>query len=475
MMGTGEGIRATYGTSVSNKILNYTNADGLKFLYLGDPGQGATVDFQATTIATTAHCIPMTQLCYFNFDGINAGQLFNCTRAFSGNLFSTSLNTSASPNDYVEGSLNVGLAFAGNPELTEAGEQFYVNTTYPGYPSSYESGFNSTKLYTTNPLYYGAWAAGYPAPDLSVDSTAPTFEGDTGIFWDRDRGGRFLLNCSTTVWLVNYTWVNGAVQDFNTTLASTDLAALLSAPLAWVLNQPVANTITDAATVASITGNNSRTIAAMFAQEISRAMLAYSLSAIDPVVNILEQERIAGLKLARIPLVPLYLLIATKAIYVVAVIILAIGAYAFTHPAETEVVKAQLSVRGLAAAHFNSPSMMQQQVIQQIQSRLDAAKEKDSSETKDEEITSSDQSDLPPGQRVLKHAATAPASGTVEPQEPPKNPKVGLLPTADGGWEFVLLANGVWNSIKPIVKSLVVQDANAGGLGEVGSVIKAWN
>ena len=474
MLGLGEATRAIYGTSLSNQVLNYTDLQGRDYLYLGDPTQDATEDFQATTIATTSQCVPMTQLCYFNYDGANEGQLFNCTRAFSGNIFSSSLNTSAEAIDYLYSGINVGMAFSKNPQLTEAGGQFFQSSLGLGYPEPVDmnSGFNITQIYPTNPLHYGAWGAGYPAGDLSTSSdNTPNFTGDTGIYFDSMLGGRWVFNCSTTVWNVNYTWVNGAVQDFNVTLASPDLGGMLSSSLAWAGYQPqVQNAIAGAASIAGNTGNNSRTIATTFAQEISRTMLAFSLSAMQPTRNILEQDRIAGLNLARIPLVPLYLLVATKAIYVLAVIVLAIGAYCFTHPAETEVVKAQSSVKGLAAAHFNQPGLLQQGVVKQIQSRLDAVH----GETANVDAEAREAgADIAFEKRGLRHAATAPVHGTMAP--PPQDAKVGLLPTADGSWEFVLLANGVWNSIKPVVKSLVIQDANEGGLGDVGQVIKAWH
>lgn len=471
--GLGEAQRAIYGTSTANTIYNYTDDSGTEFLYIGDPAQGSTEDFQTTTVATSAQCVPMTQLCYFNFDAADEGELFNCTRAFSGNLYSAALNASASPTDYasIQGP-NVGVAFSRNPQLTEAGGQIFMSSIPVSWhePDDLTQGFNYPEIYATNPLYYGAWATSYPAGDLSPSPTTPQFIGDTGIYYDVQWGGKWVFNCSTSVWHVNYTWVNGAVKRFGVTLASADLAALLSAPLAYAPDEAtsvVHNTLASAAGIASNSGNNSRDIATAFSREISRTMLAFFLTATEPIRNEFEQDRIAGLKLARIPLVPLYLLLATKAIYVIAVIVLAIGAYCFTHPAETEVVKAQLSVKGLAAAHFNSPSLLQENVVKQIQSRLDDAQHETGKEKKGEH------DDIPFEKGGLKHAATAPVMGASHPA--PAHTKVGMLPTKEGGWEFVLLANGVWNSIKPIVKNLVIEDAQAGGMGEAGRLINAWH
>lgn len=450
MTGQIEAQRIIYGTSTNTTINNYTDAAGIEYLYLADPQQSITEDFRTRTIATSAQCVPMTQLCYFNFDAAQSGHLFNCTRAFSGDIYSPVLNTSASPDDYLDASSNVGLAFSSNPQLTKAGGEIFMSHIAVGWgeQDNLTDGFYYPELYPTNPLYYGSWASGYPVGDVSSsEGTNTKFDGDTGIYYDNSLGGIWMFNCSTTVWNVSYTWVNGGVQNFNVTLASKDLSALLSAPLAWApYMYGTANSILSAASRASYTGDNSRQIARTYAQEVSKAMLALSSFAMEPLRNDLEQDRIAGISIARIPLVPLYHLLATKAIYVIAVMVLAIGAYCFTHPAETKVVKAQLSVKGLAAAHFNSPGLLQQNVVKQIQDRLDAANNQT-------EKSNGNPDEVSFEKKGLQRAATAPvvataaaAAGTA----PLADAKVGLPPTADGGWEFVLLANGVWNSIKPI-------------------------
>ena len=89
----------------------------------------------------------------------------------------------------------------------------------------------------------------------------PKFSGDTGIYYDDSSlypmGGVWVLNCSMTVWDVEYTWINGGVRSFNTTLASEDLSALLSSPLA---RSPLAygtqSFINSAASIAAYTGDD---------------------------------------------------------------------------------------------------------------------------------------------------------------------------------------------------------------------------
>ena len=460
-----ESSKLLSGVPTTNKIFNYTDPHGVEYLYLGDAKQSATKDFETNTVGLSAYCVPMTQHCYTNFDAAQDGQLFNCTPAFSGNLYNNYLNRSASSNDAIGSlGLDVGLAFAADPQLTNAGGQTFVHLDgwSPSDPTSRQGGSNFSEIYPTNPLHFGAWATGYPATNINWDGTIPpAFVNDTGIVYppNYDDQAKWVFNCSATAHNIQYTWVNGSVQTFNHTRASgRDLTGLLSAPLAWAQNQAVVqNAVAAAALTAGNSGNNSRVIATAFAREISRTMLAFSLTAMEPKRNLHEQTR--ELKtVARVPLVPLYLLLATKALYVLAVIVLAIGAYCFTHPAETELVRAQLSVKGLTAAYFDKPGMVQSNAVKELQRRLDYVKSGSGKESG-------------PAQWGSQRSATAPVIGTGHLQEA----KVGLLPTIDGGWEFALLANGVWNSIKPVVKSFVEGEATAGKMGELGTVVNEWH
>ena len=155
------------------------------------------------------------------------------------------------------------------------------------------------------------------------------------------------------VYDVSYTWVNGSVHTFNATASSSDMGGLISAPFAFQVGQ-AAVALSSIANSASVQ-NTSNDLANAFAEGWSNAALALSVGALEPTSTIIEQVRDSTVSVARVPMIPLYLLLGLKALYVVAVILLAIGVYCFTHPAETEVVKSQLSAKGLAAAHFDTP------------------------------------------------------------------------------------------------------------------------
>ncbi|KAI1618855.1 hypothetical protein EDD36DRAFT_480844 [Exophiala viscosa] len=427
LYGLAEASKTAQGVSTLNKVWNYTDSSGTTYYYLGSPSQSAVIDYKAHTIATRTHSI----------------------------LQDTSMDVFP----------NVGIAFSQNPQLSVAGD--LVNGPNADLQAE-RSNYSFPEIYSTNPLYFGAWAAGYPVADPSTVQNNPFGSDDTGVYWVEtigDPGGAiWQLNCSTAVYEVSYTWIDGAVHTFNVSQATADMAALLGAPFGYAANlSSVGFALASAAEIAS-TVNTSVGLAAAFAHQMDKNLLAYSVGVLDPALNLLEQGRNSTLRVARVPIVPLYLLLATKAIFVIVVLVLAIGVYCFSHPSETEAVRAALSAKGLAEAHFQSPGVMQANVVKEVQSRLapdDGPAPHDSVVKESDDLTS---------QPRLRHAATAPVQGTAPVQEA----KVGLLPTLDGKWQSVMVANGVWNSIKPIVQNIVVSDASAGGLGDVGQVINAW-
>ena len=140
--------------------------------------------------------------------------------------------------------------------------------------------------------------------------------------------------------------------------------------------------------------------------------------------NLLTQIRSVPKPLARVPLLPLHILLAPKATHVLAVIALAIGAYCFTYPAETEVVKTQLSTRGPAAAHFDEPDILQSKVMSELSERLQPSTNKSDQTEPDD-----------PAEGGLKRATTF--LGDM----PDKS--IGVVAHAHSVWQFAVVANGV--------------------------------
>lgn len=464
----------------NNLIFNYTSAVDVTagpggkatrtVYFFGDARSDSKVDYKAQTLGISTQCQMATADCY---TGDN-GTAFRCSAGFRGDLWA------CQPDSWYGGNgshCSTGIGFAPDAQLSRsAGFTTLTDTSQEG------TGYNWGEipvLLRQNPMHFAAWAYGYPTADMN-NKLWSTF--DQQIFPNNTIVAQWLVNCSATVHDVTYTYVDGALHSFAATPAAAEWGGFFSAPFAWSgLDgmQPAKLALEQAAYLASYTAQSSSDMASIWAHEFSKSALAMSVGVFAPAINELEQLRNSTVNVARVPTVPLYLLLGLKLLYVVTVVVLAIGAYCFTHPAETEVVKAQLSVKGLAAAHFDRPDLLRESVVKEVQSRLDQAGGGDSGSAGNGGGNDGGGPSNP--KQPLHRAATDPtgshtqqrAQGEGETEEE-HAPKVGLMPTRAGTWQFVLLANGAWQSVKPLVQSLVLSEAKAGELGAVGDVYAAW-
>lgn len=487
LVGPDEASRLVQGVSTQNVILNYTAVDGLTYYYLADPGMDAKLDCKASTFAMTSQCTPITQKClpgsqWPDADWSSNDNVYNfsCSPGFQANFTFNGASQYPDSNAGYDQSYDVpmvGIAFSPDSSLSSR-----VGVYDPGFALAVDSmlppngTFDNTTLVGTNwsypylfpqnPLHFAVWASGFPtydAKDVNSGDIVNPLLNDSQI-WQADVGDftYWILGCSAVVYDVSYTWVNGSIHTFAATAASDAMGGLISAPFAFG-SGPAAVALNAVADLAG-TQNTSTDLANVFARGWSKAALALSAGVMSSAANDIEQIRDSTVAVARVPMIPLYLLLGLKGLYVLAVIVLAIGAYCFTHPAETEVVKAQLSAKGLAAAHFDTPALVQQNVVKEIGARIASVKNK----TTDDIAPASKAED--PGQPGgVKRAETAPA--TVGQNE---ERRVGLVATADGAWKFAVVADGVWKSIKPIAVNLLDLAAKDEDLGTVGKVINAW-
>ena len=487
LVGPEEATRLAQGPTASNMIRNFTDAGGISYHYLADPEMDGKLDFKASTFAVSSQCRPITKQClpgvqwpviqsqpvggdsfnnYFNF---SCSEGFKANFTFSGLVQALDADPTQGGIDAVTSAPTVGMAFASDHDLSRRVGQYYDNftgvvTTLPGFnitegafdldSAVLGSNWSYQYILPKNPLNFAVWASGYPTFDGKTVESDPSLItnpllNDTEIFY-QSGFTYWMVGCEATVYDVTYTWVNGSVHTFNATASSEDMGALISAPFAFQLGQvvPVLSSIANLAG----TQNTSSDLANTVAEGWSSAALALSVGVLDPAPNSIEQVRNSTIAVARVPMIPLYLLLGFKAIYVIAVIALAIGAYCFTHPGETEEVKAQLSAKGLAAAHFDDPGLLQQNVVKELNSRLQKG-----------------QDDSKPS---LQRAQTAPVGHDAA--VAPSDKRVGLVAQADGAWKFAIVADGVWHSVKPIAVNLLTMEAASGQMGTAGAVINAW-
>jgi hypothetical protein len=395
---------------------------------------------------------------------------FRCTSGFKGDIsnpwpyvFTTPPNTSDGTSDGTStGTPEVdqfGIAFATDADLTRPAPLVHATPR----PDTGGEAPVWPEILQQNPGHFVAW--GNNNPNSANADPALLSDPELGSFGPLTL---WYLKCSSTVVNATYAWSNGSIHSFDTETISGDMAALFLGEFSVygydsTIKTDIQSVFSSIADVASL-AYSMTDFAEKWATGFSNAATARAIGAFVPLDNEVEQIRETGVVVARIPLAPLYLLIAVKMIYVVVVIILAIGAYAFTHPAETEVVKAQLSTKGLAAAHFDQPDLLQENAVKAVQSRLDTIQNKRANTTPS--AADASKKDPQPGQLI--RADTTP--GQIEGGKP----KVGIVANADGAWTFAVMANGVWHSISPFVMNVIETQAKQGNLGGVGGVINAW-
>ncbi|OQN95665.1 hypothetical protein B0A48_18189 [Cryoendolithus antarcticus] len=488
LVGPDESARTALGYSAITSIANYTDKNGLTYHYLADKRADGKLDFKAHTFGITTQCKPITSHCVVskNWPSVSdsTGLLndkFECSAGFQANFtfpgaaqtldaaYNMSGDVTNPGADGLEGRPSIGLAFSTNADLTNrVGKQVYSisdltllvtnNLTSnetpltPAQMSALQNNPDTQFLHAQNPLNFATWATGYPTYDTTLVQNGvidnPLLN-DTEIYRGSVGGNtKWIVQCSATVYNVTYAWANGSVHSFDVEVSNPEMGGFMSAPFGFHLD-PAANVLASIASLAALQ-NTSKDLADVFANGWANAALALSVGTMDPQANVIEQVRNSTIAVARVPIAPLSLLLGLKLLYVVAVILLALGAYCFTHPAETEVVKTQLSAKGLAAAHFDAPDMLQSNVVRELGQRLQPA----------ESPTEED-----PRGGGLKRAVTLAEM---------EDKRIGVVADANGAWGFAVVANGVWNGIKPIATDIIGMEASQGNLGTAGQLMTAW-
>ena len=130
----------------------------------------------------------------------------------------------------------VGVAFSTDAQLSKRVGRYTPDPSQisNGGSQSVASGTNASYQYLqpSNPLHFAAWAVGYPsfgqaqAKSDSIWAVSNPLLNDSQIYRSQGGATEWILSCSTTVYDVSYTWVNGSVRDFTKELSSPEMAAL---------------------------------------------------------------------------------------------------------------------------------------------------------------------------------------------------------------------------------------------------------
>jgi hypothetical protein len=390
-----DGLRTYFGISNKSQVLRYQDDEFGGIYMVTDKALSSRTDIQARTLGVATECTDITKSPECNSGDGFAMDLwisFQCTAAFKANYTWTgALGTTDEPSSPQAANTSnpsyppsIGVLFFKDENLTQrVGLEWIKDVPTMGYSP-------------LSPFYFGAWAVNYP---------------NYGYHW--------ILKCKTTILEFEYTWTNGSIKGISVPrIADAGIGGAIYAPFAAGLAQVPLNSIAEllGTTYATNYDNTDSISNAQFAQafgdQFSKASLSLASSMMQPLGNIVEKVRIP-VQLARVPLVPLYLLLSLKLFYVFATITLAVAVMSLTKLYDANLVKDKLSVEGLVAACFdpNQPKATAEEAVKN------------------------------------SIGGKTPATGVEEPQPT----KVGVVNDGKGGWEYAAMTGGVLMGFSALV------------------------
>lgn len=391
--------------------------------FLGDKRIGMSQDFTTGTIAVSTQCAVITQNCTVG-TGFTCGNYTAPSFAWTG---AVGVDTNSATGPYNESS---------------AGIQFFADSALTVPVGG--NGVSARMFPSQNPVPFLVWSKGFPPVDTSGDQFTYMRENHY-LGYDASGDPVFILNCSMAIYQSRYNWTNGAISAdglYNLTLADPAYGAIYTAGFA--LDSALGHlSLQDAAALAAYQ-DQPDSLANTFADEFSQAAVALTAGVMDPSQNVFEQERTNNVLVTKVPLLPLYVLIALKGVYALFALVLATLAIMVAQPLTSQNVKERLTIDGLAVGLFEADAHLKKGVteIQQL---------------------------------YQEHAKSA--------DEPP--PKIGMTKNDKGGWSWATtkkLADvaGV-TTVTALIQSnaktnalSILEDAESGqklGLSTIGSLL----
>ncbi|KAF2475883.1 uncharacterized protein BDR25DRAFT_310334 [Lindgomyces ingoldianus] len=159
----------------------------------------------------------------------------------------------------------------------------------------------------------------------------------------------FAAFCEATVYDLEYSFVNGSITRFITSLSNNSMANILQGTQQYT--QVGSPYVLQAGAVAAYNSNSSTELAEKFALAYSQAALAVSVGAVFPAAPLEAQQR-RSLLVARVPKTPLFFLVASNLLLVLLGLVLTLLALIALRGGEAGEVQARLSIAAIVAAHF---------------------------------------------------------------------------------------------------------------------------
>lgn len=325
-------------TNISTKhyIRSYTdNSSGFSwraagkenvFNFLTSADIDQKTDFQATSIGVTTTCAPISQKCKLYMDALGTSVSYKCSSGFAGNSSLTA------------------TARGGSRYSVESHYFFDANLSRPLVGNSRSNGADNATL-SINPIYSAHVGFG---GGLHTNSDIVASNG---------RNNAWILGCESTVVDMTFLWRNQVVTNVTYTPSNESLGGTIVRPM--FLDLSTVALILVSLSASSSTPSN---LADAMANAISREMIGLNVGIMEPRTNLQEQTREEFL-VARVPVAPLYSLIALTLLYAIVGMVLAVVAFK-SALGETKEVQARLTVAGVVAEAFEESERVRKRVRQ---------------------------------------------------------------------------------------------------------------
>jgi hypothetical protein len=305
-----QSIQVLNNVSSTIAVLQYEDTP---YTFLGIPPSTSLSarDYTAKTYGMQTQCQPVSNECNLNAWAGDSTP-FHCTDAFSGDL-------TQAPNAWV-------MSYFSNATMES-------NDTYSGIE---------------NPYYFGIAAlvnpggGGGPLVQTNLTTIPEIVEPVHG-------GVAFVLSCESTMYDIEYDSVNGSVSRFVTTASNASVANIWQGAMAFTTGYVGLPNLLQASTLA-VFSDSAQELADKMALAYSRIALAIGAEAVVPQPAMAAQERESFL-VARVPVAPLFTLIAANLLFVAMGFILTFVALA-SSGGEVREIQSRLSVKGLVADRF---------------------------------------------------------------------------------------------------------------------------
>jgi hypothetical protein len=283
--------------------------DGKTYMYLGNAEQARLdrLDYSAHSYAIQTECKPVTSSCMGPDNFVGNRINYNCPFNFNGNL-----------------------------ALEPWAISFYTDASMTD---------NETIRGIENPYHFAVAAAQSP----NLGRVNLKLEEDLEIMVSIHGATLFALTCTSTVYDMEYSSVNGSITRWEASVSNSSVANIFQS----IQSQAFVGTnqLQEAAAMAMFS-NTSAQVAELFAQAYGRVSMAGAAGALQSTPGLEAQAR-STIIAARVPYAPLIALVVANLLLVILGVILSALAV-FSASGDAAEAQARLSVQAIVAQAFES-------------------------------------------------------------------------------------------------------------------------